>query len=108
LGRINPLPYREIKRRLETAGFTEHSQKGSHVKFVRSHDLVTDTVIVPKKPVGTLRSILSQAHIHPDDWGASRLRGAADERHVTARLSFRGRRLKGSTIMNLFSLDQQQ
>jgi len=33
---------------------------------------VVDTVIVPRKhevPVGTLRSILSQAHIDPDDWG---------------------------------------
>jgi predicted RNA binding protein YcfA (HicA-like mRNA interferase family) len=30
-----------------------------------------DTAIVPKKseiPVGTLRSILSQAHIDPADW----------------------------------------
>ena len=71
MGRLNPLPFREIKRRLEAAGFTEHSQKGSHVKFVRSRDLVVDTVIVPKKseiPVGTLRSVLSQAHIHPDEW----------------------------------------
>lgn len=32
---------------------------------------VVDTAIVPKKheiPAGTLRSILSQAHINPDDW----------------------------------------
>ena len=52
---VKPLPFREIKRRLEAASFTEHSQKGSHVKFVRSRDLVVDTVIVPKKsgvPVG--------------------------------------------------------
>ena len=32
---------------------------------------IVDTAIVPKKseiPVGTLRSILSQAHIDPDYW----------------------------------------
>jgi len=32
---------------------------------------VVYTAIVPRKseiPVGTLRSILSQAHISPDDW----------------------------------------
>ena len=33
---LNPLPYREVKRRLEAAGFAEHSQKGSHVKFIRT------------------------------------------------------------------------
>ncbi|MCW5982827.1 MAG: type II toxin-antitoxin system HicA family toxin [Bryobacteraceae bacterium] len=35
MARLNPLPFREIKRRLEAAGFVEASQKGSHVKFVR-------------------------------------------------------------------------
>jgi predicted RNA binding protein YcfA (HicA-like mRNA interferase family) len=71
LGRFKPLSFREIKRRLEAAGFAHASQKGSHVKFVRRADDVVDTAIVPKKsevPVGTLRSILSQAHIDPDDW----------------------------------------
>lgn len=71
MGRLKPLPFREVKRRLEAAGFVETSQKGSHVKFVRRSDEVVDTAIVPKKsevPVGTLRSILHQAHIDPDDW----------------------------------------
>ena len=39
--------------------------------FVRRSGEVVDTAIVPSKsevPVGTLRSILSQAHISPDDW----------------------------------------
>lgn len=70
-GRLKPLPFREIKRRLEAAGFAEHSQKGSHVKLVRSRDGAMDTVIVPRKPeipVGTLRSVPSQAHLHPEDW----------------------------------------
>ena len=71
MGRLRPLPFREIKRRLEAAGFVETSQKGSHVKFVRRSGDIVDTAIVPKKadiPVGTLRSILSQAHINPDGW----------------------------------------
>jgi len=71
LGRLKPQPFREIKRRLLAAGFVEASQKGSHVKFVRRAGDVVDTAIVPKKPevpVGTLRSILSQAHIAPEDW----------------------------------------
>lgn len=71
MGRLKPQPFREIKRRLEAAGFVEASQKGSHVKFSRHSGDGVDTVIVPKKhevPIGTLRSILSQAHMDPDDW----------------------------------------
>lgn len=71
MGRLRPLPFREVRRRLEAAGFVESSQKGSHVKFVRSSDDVVDTAIVPRKsevPVGTLHSILNQAHITTDDW----------------------------------------
>ena len=69
--RLKPLPFREVKRRLEAAGFVEAGQKGSHVKFVRRLGPVVDTAIVPRKheiPIGTLRSILSQAHIDPDVW----------------------------------------
>jgi predicted RNA binding protein YcfA (HicA-like mRNA interferase family) len=71
LGRLNPLPFRDVKRRLEAAGFVEASQKGSHVKFVRRAGEVVDTAVVPRKsevPVGTLRSILRQAHIDTDEW----------------------------------------
>lgn len=52
-------------------GFVEAGQKGSHVKFVRFSGEHVDTVIVPKKrevPIGTLRSILNQAHIDTDEW----------------------------------------
>jgi hypothetical protein len=41
------------------------------VKFARISGERTDTAIVPRKhevPVGTLRSILSQAHIDPEIW----------------------------------------
>ena len=71
MGRLKPQPFREVKRRLEAAGFVEASQRGSHVKFVRRQGETVDTAIVPKKseiPVGTLRSILSQAHIDVGDW----------------------------------------
>jgi predicted RNA binding protein YcfA (HicA-like mRNA interferase family) len=71
LGRLRPQPFREVKRRLEAAGFVEISQKGSHVKFVRRLANTVDTVSVPRKreiPVGTLHSILSQAHIDPGNW----------------------------------------
>ena len=71
MGRLKPQPFREVKRRLEAAGFVEASQKGSHVKFVRKVADTVDTAIVPKKseiPIGTLRSILNQAHIEPEDW----------------------------------------
>ncbi len=71
MGRLKPLPYREVKRRLEAAGFAEVSQKGSHVKFARTSGATVDTAIVPRKreiPVGTLRSIINQAHIAPEEW----------------------------------------
>jgi predicted RNA binding protein YcfA (HicA-like mRNA interferase family) len=71
LGRLRPLPYRVVKRRLEAAGFAEVKQRGSHVKFARTSGGTVDTAIVPRKseiPVGTLRSILNQAHIDPEDW----------------------------------------
>jgi predicted RNA binding protein YcfA (HicA-like mRNA interferase family) len=71
LGRLKPLSFREIKRRLESAGFEEISQKGSHVKFARVSPYRIDTAIVPRRqevPVGTLRSILNQAHIDQESW----------------------------------------
>ncbi len=71
MGRLKPQPFREVKRRLEAAGFVEASQKGSHVKFVRRQGEIVDTASVPRKPevpVGTLRSIPNQAHIDPEDW----------------------------------------
>ena len=71
LARLNPEPFREVKRRLQAARFAEVSPKGSHIKFVRRVELIVDTVIVPRKheiPVGTRRSNLQQAHISPDEW----------------------------------------
>ena len=70
---LRPLPYREVKRKLEAAGFTEVSQKGSHVKFAKQTDEGLRTAIVPRHreiTVGTLRSILRQAGLSTDEFEA--------------------------------------
>jgi predicted RNA binding protein YcfA (HicA-like mRNA interferase family) len=71
LARLKPLSFREVKRRLESAGFAEVSQRGSHVKFTKLSADQVETAIVPhyaEIPVGTLRSILRQSHIDPKTW----------------------------------------
>ena len=68
LTRPGPLAYREVARRLRAAGFSEASQKGSHVKFVKETDDGVLTAIVPRHrevAIGTLRSILRQARLTP-------------------------------------------
>jgi predicted RNA binding protein YcfA (HicA-like mRNA interferase family) len=68
-----PLPYREVKRRLEVAGFAELSQQGSHVKFGKQTGHGFRTAIVPKHrevAAGTLRSILRQAGLTWDEFEA--------------------------------------
>lgn len=68
---LKPLPFREVKRRLELSGFHEAVQKGSHVKFAKQVDQTTLTTIVPRHKqfaIGTLRSILRQAGIAPSEF----------------------------------------
>ncbi|MCC5625536.1 type II toxin-antitoxin system HicA family toxin [Nostoc sp. CHAB 5715] len=68
---LKALPYREVKRRLEAAGFGEVSQKGSHVKFVKFTEEGTRTAIVPRHreiTIGTLGSILRQAGISVEEF----------------------------------------
>jgi predicted RNA binding protein YcfA (HicA-like mRNA interferase family) len=68
---LRPLPFREVKRKLEAAGFVEVSSKGSHVKFAKKTSQGTYTAVVPhhrEVPAGTLRSILRQAGIDPDEF----------------------------------------
>lgn len=68
---LRPLPYHEVRRRLEAAGFREVSQRGSHMKFAKETAEGTRTATVPRHrelAVGTLRSILRQAGIEPDDF----------------------------------------
>ena len=63
---MKPLPFREVKRNLEAAGFVEVGQTGSHIKLAKSTTLGTRTATVPKHrevAAGTLRSILRQAGI---------------------------------------------
>jgi predicted RNA binding protein YcfA (HicA-like mRNA interferase family) len=61
---MKPLLYREVKRKLEAAGFVEAGQKGSHTKFAKTTSAGTLTAIVPHHKTvaaGTLRSIIRQA-----------------------------------------------
>ena len=70
---LKPLPFREVRRRLLAAGFVEASQEGSHIKYVRTDKRGTQTAIVPRHRevvTGTLRSILRQAGLTPDEWEA--------------------------------------
>ena len=68
---LRPLSYREVKRKLEAAGFEEVSQKGSHVKFAKQTEQGLRTASVPKHKevaVGTIRSILRQAGIEAEEF----------------------------------------
>ena len=68
---MKPLPFREVKRKLEAAGFLEVGQTGSHIKFAKTIALGTRTATVPKHrevAAGTLRSILRQAGIDAEDF----------------------------------------
>ncbi len=70
---LKPLTYREVKRKLEVAGFIEYTQKGSHVKFVKISAYNTYTAIVPlhkEISMGTLKSIIRQAGLDPDEFMA--------------------------------------
>jgi predicted RNA binding protein YcfA (HicA-like mRNA interferase family) len=71
LAPLRPLRYREVKRKLEAAGFVEGRQKGSHVKFVSYTPRGTLTAVVPRHgeiKTGTLRSILRQAGLTEDEF----------------------------------------
>ena len=70
---LRPLPYREVERRLEAAGFVQVGQRGSHIKFSKEAAEGIRTVIVPHHreiAVGTLRSILRQAGLSTDEFDA--------------------------------------
>lgn len=66
-----PLPYREVVRRLRAAGFSEYSQRGSHVKFVKMTPTGRVITTVPRHREvqrGTLSSILRQAGLSVDEF----------------------------------------
>lgn len=66
-----PYTFREIKRKLEKAGFVEVGKKGSHIKFAKQTDSGKRTSVVPKHSEvahGTLRSILRQAGLTVEEF----------------------------------------
>ncbi|GBL12804.1 hypothetical protein MTo_00091 [Microcystis aeruginosa NIES-1211] len=68
---LKPLSYREIKRKLEAAGFEVISQKGSHVKFAKDtpEGKMTTIVLCYKEvTIGTISSILRQAGLRVDEF----------------------------------------
>lgn len=68
---MRPLPFREVKRKLEAAGFREVGQTGSHIKFALATSEGTRTTVVPKHrdiAAGTLRSILRQAGLSESEF----------------------------------------
>jgi predicted RNA binding protein YcfA (HicA-like mRNA interferase family) len=63
---IRGLSFRQVASKLRKAGFTEVSQKGSHVKFAKQTEEGTLTATVPKHDeiaLGTMKSILRQTGI---------------------------------------------
>jgi len=68
---MRPVPYRDVPRKLYAAGFVEVGQSGSHVKFAKTTSERTLTATVPKHrdvAAGTLRSILRQTHLTPEEF----------------------------------------
>ncbi len=68
---MKPLAFREVKRKLQAAGFLEVGQTGSHIKFAKTTVEGTRTATVPKHrevAAGTLRSILRQAGISAENF----------------------------------------
>ena len=68
---LKPLSYRQVRRKLEKAGFAVMSQRGSHVKFVRDSGDGVCTAIVPHHreiSIGILRSIWCQAGLTPNEF----------------------------------------
>ena len=68
---LKPLSYREVRRKLEAAGFALYTQRGSHAKFVLRQGDRVRVVIVPvhrEIAVGTLRSILRQAGLSVEEF----------------------------------------
>lgn len=68
---LKPLTFREVKRKLNNAGFEIVSQKGSHVKFAKETQEGRSTTIVPKYKeitIGTLTSILKQAGLSTNEF----------------------------------------
>ena len=71
MAKLPILSARKLIKALTTIGFEVVSQKGSHIKMKKKTSIEVFTVIIPNYteiPVGTLRSILRQAGLSPDDF----------------------------------------
>lgn len=71
MAKLPILSARKLIKALTAIGFEVVSQKGSHIKMKKNTAIETFTVIIPNYteiPVGTLRSILRQAGLSPDDF----------------------------------------
>ena len=69
---MKPLSFREIRGKLEKAGFIQVGQTGSHIKFAKITNEGTRTATVPRHrevASGTLRSILRQAGLSEETFG---------------------------------------
>ena len=68
---MKPFPFREVRRKLLKAGFSEVGQTGSHIKFAKITEEGTLTTIVPRHNEiagGTLRSIFRQAGLSEEEF----------------------------------------
>jgi len=68
---LRVLSYREVRRKLQAAGFEERQGKDSHRKFVKFTREGVITAVVPEHretAIGTLRSILRQAMITTEEF----------------------------------------
>jgi len=73
LARLRPLPYREVVRKLNAAGFDEVSRRSSHVKFVKDTPEGVVTAVVPdhrerRKTARETMRILERAASSPKSW----------------------------------------
>jgi predicted RNA binding protein YcfA (HicA-like mRNA interferase family) len=70
--RLTPVSATEVIRVLERLGFVKARQRGSHVvmkRYIPSGEVVCVVSIHRKPiPIGTLQSILKQAHLTPEEF----------------------------------------
>jgi predicted RNA binding protein YcfA (HicA-like mRNA interferase family) len=60
---------KDAVRVLEAFGFQKHKNKGSHIHFRHPDGRWTQVAVHPKPiPMGTLRKILNQAEITPEEF----------------------------------------
>ena len=69
--KLRRVKYDELLRALKRAGYKEQRQRGSHIRLWRESDQRQITTVFHKGkdvPIGTLRAILKDAGIEPDEF----------------------------------------